>query len=407
VRRLPTVLLGLLVSSAATPCADARGFTVRLSVDMRSERAAKRFDPTTDGVGVRGGRAPLSWSSSVPMSDPDGDGIYDASLTFADCGGCNPVVSYKFKIERRARPDEGWEAGPNRPLVACGGPSAVGRVFDSPPVEFPHTQTGDVRTHEKFASRYVTARDVFVLLPRGYDREPARRYPVLYMHDGQNLFDAARAFSSEWCVDETTGRLEARRAIEPVIVVGVANTPDRIGDYTPTEIARDVGGVSQRIGGHDDRYGKFLVEELKPFVDRAYRTKPDRASTALGGSSLGGLVSLDLGLAYPDVFGKLLVVSPSIWWDDELIVKRVRSLATKPATAIWLDMGTKEDAEAIAQARRLRDALVAKGWRVGRDLAYTEAAGAGHDESAWSARFEAMMRFLYPVRSAKPPRRFR
>jgi predicted alpha/beta superfamily hydrolase len=258
----------------------------------------------------------------------------------------------------------------------------------------PHTLTGDFRTHPKFHSKFLpTDRDVLVYLPPGYRDDRRRRYPVLYLHDGQNLFDGATSFvpGQEWRVDETAQALILSRAIEPLIIVGIYNTgKERVEEYTPS------ADPKFKVGGKADLYGRLIVEELKPFVDSHYRTKRDAADTGLGGSSLGGLVTLYLGLRYPGVFGKLAVVSPSVWWDDHRIVREVQSLRAKPRTRVWLDMGTDEGANATAGARLLRDALVARGWRLDRDLKYFEAAGAKHSEAAWAERVEPFLRFLFP-----------
>ena len=119
----------------------------------------------------------------------------------------------------------------------------------------------------------------------------------------------------------------------------------------------------------------MLVEELKPWVDRTYRTRPEPEHTGIGGSSLGGLVSLYLGLKRPDVFGRIAALSTSAWWDDRFIVRFVDALPSKPDTRVWMDIGTSEGSSAVPDARALRDALVRKGWREGSDLRYVEAAG--------------------------------
>ncbi len=130
--------------------------------------------------------------------------------------------------------------------------------------------------------------------------------------------------------------------IEPLILVGIANTGlRRMAEYTPT---RDF-----KMGGGEGRsYGRLLIEELKPWIDRTYRTLPDAKNTGLGGSSLGGLISLYVGFAHPEVFGKLAVMSPSLWWDHRSILNAIEQQATKPDLRIWLDMGTAEGCEASA-----------------------------------------------------------
>ena len=263
----------------------------------------------------------------------------------------------------------------------------------------PHTLTGDFRTHKKFHSQFLTNdRDVLVYLPPNYNSSNAR-YPVLYLHDGQNLFDGATSFiaGQEWRVDETVETLIAARKIEPLIIVGVYNAgSERVNEYTPAEDPK------YKTGGKADLYGRMLVEELKPFIDRTYRTRRSAKHTGLGGSSLGGLVSLYLGLKYPNVFGRVAVLSPSVWFANQHILGFVEKLSKKPAVLVWLDVGTNEgrDPAEVQQtvngARLLRTTLLKKGWKPGRDLSYLEAEGAQHNEAAWSLRVEPVLKFLFP-----------
>ncbi|MFL6335614.1 MAG: alpha/beta hydrolase [Pyrinomonadaceae bacterium] len=250
------------------------------------------------------------------------------------------------------------------------------------------------RKHAGFRSKFLpTARDVLVYLPPGYEGDAPRRYPVLYLHDGQNLFDGATAYipGQDWRVGQTAGALIRRQAIEPVIVVGIYNTGrERVEEYTPSACPR------LKAGGKADLYGRLIVEELKPFIDAHYRTRAGAGDTGLGGSSLGGLVTAYLGLRHPGVFGKLAVVSPSVWWDGRRILGDVAALQSKTDARIWLDMGTEEGPRAITEARLLRDALLAKGWNLDQDLHYFEAHGARHTETAWAQRVEPILRYLYP-----------
>ena len=201
----------------------------------------------------------------------------------------------------------------------------------------PHTLTGDIRVHKNFHSNILNNnRDILVYLPPGYDAHPKKRYPVFYFHDGQNLFDGATSFipGQEWRVDETAQALIAAGKIEPIIIVGIYNTgKDRADEYTPVPDAK------YKLGGRADLYGRMLVEEVKPLIDGQYRTKKDAKHTGLGGSSLGGTVSLYLGLKYPKVFGRLAVISPAVFWGDKFIVHYVEGLHDKPNERIWLDIG--------------------------------------------------------------------
>src|ERR1044071_1675467 len=158
-----------------------------------------------------------------------------------------------------------------------------------------HTLTGNIQQHPGFESRILrNRRDVWVYLPRGYGRARQCRYPVFYMHDGQNVFDAATSFAGvEWGVDETAQLLTRNRLIEPLIIVAVANTGlHRVHEYAPTRGVIEVNALrKKRSRGWLWKYGYFLRDELKPFIDRTYRTRPEAEWTGLGGSSLGGLAT--------------------------------------------------------------------------------------------------------------------
>lgn len=255
---------------------------------------------------------------------------------------------------------------------------------------------GNFRLHRGFHSDLLgdaADRDVLVYLPPGYEESDESRYPVLYMHDGQNLFDSATAFGGQpWNVDETAENLIREGAVAPLIIVGIYNTGEkRLEEYTPAPDRK------HPQGGKGKLYSRFLLEELKPFIDRSYRTLPDAANTGIAGSSLGGLITLYVGLHHPDVFSRLGVMSPSVWWNRRMILRLVRSLKKKTGQRIWIDVGTREGTEALRNVRDLRDLLVGKGWVEHDDLAYLEDEGAGHDERAWGYRMSNVLRFLYPA----------
>jgi len=268
-----------------------------------------------------------------------------------------------------------------------------------------HSLTGRIRRHHFESGRFSRhPRTVVVYLPPGYDAEPARRYPVLYVQDGQNIFDAATAFAGvEWGMDEAAERLIRSGELAPLVIVGIYNTPDRVGEYT--HVADPSMG-----GGGADTYARFLIEELKPVIDSTYRTRPGRDDTGIAGSSLGGLVSFYLGMAYPETFSRIGVVSPAVWWASAEIFNWVRA-PRSPQSRIWLDMGTAEGRSAGANerllkgVRSLRDSLTQCGWILGETLHYLEAEGAHHDESAWGARVGSMLAALFPPEPAPPSRR--
>jgi predicted alpha/beta superfamily hydrolase len=248
--------------------------------------------------------------------------------------------------------------------------------------------------HVGFESRFLDrTRDLVVYVPPCYAHDVQRRYPVLYMHDGQNLFDPDTAFvrGQHWRLGEMADMLIAEGRVQPLIIVGVNHTGHgRIQEYTPTKDLKLGGGLGRA-------YGRLLAEELKPFIDKRYRTLAEREHTGLGGSSLGGLSTMFLGLRHADVFGRLAVMSPSVWWGRRAILRHVENAQPRPHTRIWLDIGTAEGKMAVSDARRLRAALVDAGWREDDDLAYAELAGATHSEGAWADRVGNVLEFLYPT----------
>jgi predicted alpha/beta superfamily hydrolase len=230
-------------------------------------------------------------------------------------------------------------------------------------------------------------RQITVYLPAGYDEKQDRRYPVLYMQDGQNLFDPHRSYvpGQHWRLKEAADAAIGERTAAPMIIAGIDHAgPARIDEYTPVRDPKHSGG------GKAAEYAKFLFETVKPAIDERYRTIPQDAT--VGGSSLGGLVSLYLLLHHPDVFRGGAVMSPSVWWSGRSILKDVDAFQGRPGR-MWLDVGGREGAEALADVRVLRDRLMAGGWR---DLRYYEDRRADHSERAWSRRVRQALEFLFP-----------
>jgi predicted alpha/beta superfamily hydrolase len=237
--------------------------------------------------------------------------------------------------------------------------------------------------------------DVVVFLPPGYEQESHRLYPVLYLHDGQNVFDdfPMSPFGVQWGIDTTARALIHAGVIEPLIIVAIGNAGrDRIDEYTPTrDSAHDAGGLA-------DRYGQMVVFEIKPFIDRLYRTRQGATDTGMAGSSLGGLLTLHLGLEHPTVFGKLALLSPSVWWDERWIIRQLgEQNKQRQSLSVWLDVGTAE-ARMLKGVRLLHRTLLRKGWQPGVNLQYLEAEGALHDERSWGKRSGLFLRFLFPAK---------
>jgi predicted alpha/beta superfamily hydrolase len=252
---------------------------------------------------------------------------------------------------------------------------------------------GRIHKHEMFASRFLAKkRDIIVFTPGIYEKRPDLRFPVLYLEDGQNLFDPATSFipGMYWRVGETTDALIAHGAIQPLIIVGIYNTDKRVNEYTPT---RD----KKLGGGRADKYGRMLVEELKPFIESSYRTLHQPENIGLGGSSLGGLLTIYLGLKYPNIFGKLAVLSPSVWWSQRAILGYVAQTPVQTHARIWLDVGTSEASNTLKNVTDLHDALVQRGWQDNQNLHFEVVQGAQHNEDAWARRVGPFLRFLFPA----------
>jgi predicted alpha/beta superfamily hydrolase len=245
-----------------------------------------------------------------------------------------------------------------------------------------HFLTGDIR--------HFPDHRTIVYLPPGYEKRTNRRYPVLYLQDGQNVFDGETSFvhGQEWFVDETAEWMIRTGQIEPLIIAAIYNAGDaRIDEYTPT-----IDETLQR-GGKADIYLHFLIHEIKPFIDRQFRTRQTSINTGIGGSSLGGLLSLYAGLKHPTVFGKLAVMSPSLWWDQERIVRDIGEREQILSQRIWLDIGT-EEGSVVDKVRRLRSLFESRK----QAFHYEETPGAGHNESAWAHRVGPMLKYLFPNR---------
>lgn len=258
----------------------------------------------------------------------------------------------------------------------------------------PHI-TGNYEIFPDFTSQFLKpARKIIVWLPPSYNkRESARkRYPVLYMHDGRNLFDPTTSFGgSDWGVDEAMTEGIADRRIQEAIVVAIDNTMDRMSEYTPFPDPK-------HKGGNGENYAKFIVEELKPFIDKKFRTLKDRENTFVGGSSLGGLISLYIGISKRETFSGIIAMSPSIWWSEGGIVNwLIKNDIASWNGKIWVDMGTREGEEAIRFTRLLAEKLK-KDAPSFKGLNYKEFSGGTHSESAWRQRMHLPLKYILPYR---------
>jgi predicted alpha/beta superfamily hydrolase len=225
-------------------------------------------------------------------------------------------------------------------------------------------------------------RDIIVWLPPSYGKNSKKHYPVLYMHDGQNLFDPYTAFTGyDWRVDEVADSLIKMKKIEEIIIVGIYNSPDRLPEYSDSPLGT--------------AYLEFVAGVVKPMIDSLYRTKPGREHTGIIGSSLGGLSSLLFVWKRPDVFGMAGCLSSSFWYDDERTLKEVREYTgTKKHVRIYLDCGGREK-ELLSGYKRMVEILKLKGYTKGKDLEYTLDAKGTHSEYYWAKRIWRPLVFMY------------
>jgi predicted alpha/beta superfamily hydrolase len=227
-------------------------------------------------------------------------------------------------------------------------------------------------------------RDILVYLPSAYAKS-TRPLPVVYMHDGQNLFDPSTSFAGEWGVDIAMARSprKGRRAI----VVGIPNMgAERMREYSPFVDARHGGG-----GG--DAYLAFLVETLKPMIDARYRTRPERSATGMIGSSLGALISLYGFFSANSTFGFVGALSPALWFAEGSIFPWIEGAANVRGR-VYLDVGTREGEGTLRNARAMRELLERKGFTRGKDLMWVEDHGGMHNERAWGRRMRKALPFL-------------
>ncbi|ASJ00629.1 phosphonate ABC transporter ATP-binding protein [Thermococcus gorgonarius] len=247
-----------------------------------------------------------------------------------------------------------------------------------------HTITGDVRTFKRFIPQLNDTRRTWVYLPPDYNSS-RKRYPVLYMFDGQNLFDSATAFLEEWGVDEALEKLYGEENFS-IIVVGIDNGGDkRIDEYAPW--------VNEKYGrgGLGNATLEFIVENLKPFIDSQYRTDPEK--TGIMGSSLGGLMALYAGFLYPDVFQYVGAMSPAFWFNPQIydFVKN----ASKGPKRIYIDWGTAESQEIVSGAEKMVKILENRGYTEGVNLKVVIDEGGEHNEYYWGKRFPGAVLWLF------------
>lgn len=274
-----------------------------------------------------------------------------------------------------------------------------------------HSVVGKLLVAPEVASPQLNnRRHILVYLPPSYADSPDKRYPVLYMQDGQNLFDQATSYAGEWGVDETMEQLSHHEQLE-AIVVGIPNQgKERVNEYSPY---RD----PYLGGGRGNDYLDYIVQTVKPLIDHSFRTLPGRQQTGLMGSSMGGLISLYGFFRHPTIFGFAGVMSPSLWFARGAIFETMETAAYHPGK-LYLDAGTRElethathhnhssnghhdhyhsairSRRYYASVRRLKRILVRKGYRPVHDILHVEEKWANHSEAAWGRRLPLALRFF-------------
>ena len=278
------------------------------------------------------------------------------------------------------------------------GPISQAKTSTEPDFIRGESATGDLRLHEFHSRIFRNTRFVRVWLPPGYhDAENASRsYPVLYLNDGQNLFEASASFTGvEWQVDETADRLIREGAVPPMLIVGLDNGgKERLREYMPH---RSLHPMMLRV--HGTRYPAFLFKEVMPFITRNYRVASGLENTGLGGSSLGALIALYAAAVRPGVIGRLLLESPSLWASNRQMIRQSRAVRRWPQR-VFLATGTSElgrkdrDQSVVDDVRELAGILRRGGLDDTRLKLIIEEGGT-HHESAWARRFPEALSFLF------------
>lgn len=315
-----------------------------------------------------------------------------------------PGTDFEFKLTRG-----GWD----RVEVAADGTDLSNRTFNihesatievkiadwqdhHPRAPKPKTTVGDVRSLGEFNIHALNRkREVLIYLPPGYEVEVRRRYPVMYMWDGQNLFDESTAFSHEWQVDEACERMIKSGEIPPIIVVAIYNGQEsRTSEQSPWSCPHF------DVKGEGEAFVSWVAQDLKARIDRGFRTLPEAEHTGIGGSSMGGLTALYAGFRFPEVFGKVMAMSPSLWFASKRIFSYVREQQKPAESRIYLDSGHFEGSRAnhhkmLRQAMDMAELLKTKGFSEGQDLRWVEDPHGHHSEADWARRLPAALNYLW------------
>lgn len=342
--------------------------------------------PDSSSVFISGNNPQLgNWNAGLVKLNKINDDTWERSFHF-DAG-----ETIKFKITRGSwsseRLNDSGTVPVNTTLTIAGDTTVVFVVKKwSDQVErkiIAHGQiTGEVEYIRGLKGKGILPRDIIIWLPPGYDKDMKERYPVLYMQDGQNIIDpATSSFGYDWRVDEVADSLIKAGKIKKIIIVGVYCTADRGLDY---------GGTKS------DAYMNFLVNIVKPIIDKKYRTKPGRKNTAVAGSSLGGIISFMTLWKYPGIFSEAACLSPAFHIDKYNCLPEVKNNNGKKDVRIYIDIGSVGLEKKLQPGvDEMLSLLRGKGYVEGKDLEYFKAPGAEHNEQAWALRNRRWLEFLF------------
>jgi len=367
------VLLGLLTMSLSRVAAQSVQLTVKVIV---SPKIAK-----TDSLVIMGNQPAFgNWFDFTKGRMKKAD---DTTWTLTASFPIN--TSLEFKVNRGSYYKDaiytyGKYQAPKMPFVIKKDTTVTLRPSTWNDL-FNRSITGTVKYYHNFESHDLKyTRDVMVWLPPSYAKSPNKRYPVLYAHDGQNVFKPASVYGGEWRLDEIADSLIKAKATEEFIIVAINNTPDRWVEYSGTPEGMN--------------YIKFIANNLKPFIDKNYRTKPDKNNTAAMGSSMGGLISFYMVWLYPNVFGKAACLSSGFAYDDGKILDKFSASTRKlPGAQLYLDCGDQDLDKYFLVANEKMKTLLDKHSEI--QVLYKVFPGEAHNEYAWSKRLATPLNFLF------------
>lgn len=342
--------------------------------------------PDTSAIYITGNHSELGdWNPAIKMLNKKSDLKWSTTLEFEK----GTSLEYKFTLgswNKEALKKEG-KASANSKLIVNNDTTVFAEVNawgeNNVHSSFKGQITGTVRYHQNMTGNNIKPRDIIVWLPPDYVKEENKRYPVLYAHDGQNLFDPnTSAFRVDWQMDEASDSLIRKGKLDPFIIVGIYNTPDRSREY--------------RAGDTGFAYMDFVVKKLKPFIDKNYRTLTDRNNTASIGSSAGGTISFLLLMMHNDVFGKAACLSPAFKYEGKDFVSPFRSMSSRPDVRLYMDDGgVGIDSLLLPGIEEMILQLKGRGYKEQNDFTFYFDKEAEHNESAWARRLWRPLTYLF------------